>query len=75
MGCLEISATLITVPIEISATLITVPIEISATLITVPIDISISAICGIDISWEQGKSEIDGPLYDADGRKLLIQNQ
>lgn len=50
-------------------------LEIKVTLITEPMEISLSAICGIDISWEQGESEIDGPLYDIDGSKLLIQNQ
>jgi hypothetical protein len=50
-------------------------LEIKVTLITVPMEISLSAICDIDISWEQASSASNELLFDNDGEKLLIQNK
>lgn len=50
-------------------------LEIQVTLLTLPMEFSVSAICGVDISWEQAREADEKLLFDNDGDKLLIQNK
>ena len=50
-------------------------LEIQVTLLTAPMEFTVSAICGIDISWEQAIEADEKLLFDNDGDKLLIQNK
>ena len=50
-------------------------LEIQVTLLTLPMEFTVSAICSVDISWEQASSASNELLFDNDGDKLLIQNK
>lgn len=50
-------------------------LEIQVTLLTTPIEFTVSAVCGVDISWEQASSGSNELLFDNNGDKLLIQNK